>query len=398
MIKVAIVGGKLQGTEAVYLAKKAGMKSLLIDHNDQSPAAGLCDEFLCCDVTRESRELIDALNGVDFILPANENTVVLEALVKLSDKYRYTLAFDKDAYAITSSKLLSDRLIHENRIPAPRYYPDCHAPYIAKPSGFSGSEGVRRFDTEEELKRFLQTVPADEWVIQEFLEGPSYSIEVIGKPGDYKIYEITEIHMDEAYDCKKVTAPCAVTDEQKEGFRRTAVRLAELVRLKGIMDVEVIDDRGEFKVLEIDARIPSQTPTVVYHAAGVNFMEELAELFCNGRLAAKMTARETCGAGQTIHEPEGGTRRAEQAACKRFCSYEHFIVKNGRVTEHGEHIMSADGRLTLRGNFFGADEVISDYAGEGLPWRGTFINSADTAEELARKRENMRKCLIDGRR
>ncbi|HVI41744.1 MAG TPA: hypothetical protein VM577_13920, partial [Anaerovoracaceae bacterium] len=179
-----------------------------------------------------------------------------------------------------------------------------------------------------------------------------------------------EIHMDKVYDCKKVTAPCAITDEQREGFGLIAVKLAELVKLKGIMDVEVIDDHGEFKVLEIDARIPSQTPTVVYHTSGVNFVEELMELFCHGKLKTKE------------HNP------------KKFCSYEHLFIKDGRITEHGEHIMSEGGPLKLRGNFFGADEVISDFVREGLPWRGTFINWADTEEELSLKRENMRLNLL----
>ena len=371
MARIAIVGGKLQGTEAAYLAKKAGMESLLIDYYEKSPAAGLCDEFLCCDVTRESKELIDALNHVDFILPANENVKVLEALARLADKNDYTLAFDKDAYAVSSSKLLSDQLIHENGIPAPQYYPNCKGPYLAKPSGFSGSEGVRRIGTDEELGRFFKTVsPEEKWVVQEFLTGPSYSIEVIGKPGDYQTYEVTEIHMDKTYDCKMVTAPCAITKAQEEGFRRIAVKLAELVKLKGIMDVEVIDDDGDFKVLEIDARIPSQTPTVVYHTTGVNFIEELMELFCHGRLREKAHGK------------------------KKFCSYEHLFIKDGRVTEHGEHIMSGGGLLRLRENFFGADEVISDFLKEGQPWRGTFINRADTEDELAGKRENMRLSLL----
>lgn len=371
MTRIAIVGGKLQGTEAAYLARKAGMESLLIDYYEKSPAAGLCDEFLCCDVTRESKELIDALNTVDFILPANENTEVLDALVKLSEKHQYRLAFDKDAYAISSSKLLSDRLMHENQIPSPRYFPNCRAPYIVKPSGFSGSEGVKRFNRTEELNQFLSSVlNREDWIVQEFLTGPSYSIEVIGKPGCYQTYGVTEIHMDEAYDCKMVTAPCAITKEQEEGFRRIAVRLAELVELKGIMDVEVIDDRGEFKVLEIDARIPSQTPTVVYHATGVNFVEELRDLFCFGSM------------------------RVKEEQKNKFCSYEHYIIKDGRFTEHGEHIMSEAGTLTLRENFFGADEVISDFVKEGMPWRGTFINWADTQEALNLKRENMRLSLL----
>jgi len=371
MTRIAIVGGKLQGTEAAYLAKKAGMESLLIDYYEKSPAIGLCDEFLCYDVTQESKELIEALKSVDFILPANENAEVLDALVRLADKYGFKLAFDRDAYAVSSSKLLSDRMFHENSIPAPRYYPGCKPPYIVKPSGFSGSEGVRKIKTEEELEQFLAAASPDEkWIAQEFLTGPSYSIEVIGRPGHYQTYEVTQIHMDSVYDCRMVTAPCDITREQEEGFRRIAVKLAELVRLKGIMDVEVIDDQGEFKVLEIDARIPSQTPTVVYHTTGVNFVQELMELFCHGTLTAKEPGK------------------------KKFCSYEHFMIKDGRYTEHGEHIMSEGGPLTLRENFFGADEVISDYQREGLPWRGTFINWAETEEELAEKREKMKLNLL----
>jgi pyrrolysine biosynthesis protein PylC len=176
--------------------------------------------------------------------------------------------------------------------------------------------------------------------------------------------------MDQEYDCKKVTAPCSVTKEQEEGFRRIAVQLAGSLNLKGIMDVEVIDDKGEFKVLEIDARIPSQTPTVVYHTTGINLIEELKELFCHGRLGERSSKK------------------------KKFCSYEHLFIKGSRVSEHGEHIMSEGGVLTLRKNFFGADEVISDFVRGGIPWRGTFINRADTEEELNRKRENMRLSLL----
>lgn len=371
MTRIAIVGGKLQGTEAAYLARKAGMESILIDHYEKSPAIGVCDEFLCCDVTQESKELIDAFRSVDFILPANENPEVLAALVKLSEKYQFPLAYDPRAYEISSSKILSDRLMHENGIPSPQYYPNCKSPYIVKPSGFSGSEGVRRIAGEEELKRFLESaIPEDRWIAQEYLTGPSYSIEVIGRPGAYHTYEITEIHMADDYDCNMVTAPCAITDEQAEGFREIAVQLAELVQLKGIMDVEVIDDGGEFKVLEIDARIPSQTPTVVYHTTGINFVEELRDLFCDGELKQKPLTE------------------------KKYCSYEHFLVKDGRFSAHGEHIMSQGGLLKLRTNFFGADEVISDYIRDGLPWRGTFINWADSIEKLEEKRENMKLSLL----
>ena len=37
----AVIGGKLQGIEAVYLSKKAGWKTLLIDKAANVPAVGL---------------------------------------------------------------------------------------------------------------------------------------------------------------------------------------------------------------------------------------------------------------------------------------------------------------------------------------------------------------------
>lgn len=371
MTQVAIIGGKLQGTEAAYLAKKAGIKSILIDWNPAPPAKGLADEFLCCDILQESEELIRVLKKADFVLPAMENDGVLDTLKQLAEEHHFKLAFDWNAYQITSSKLLSDRLIHSNGVSAPQYYPNCKSPYIAKPSSFSGSEGVRKIKTKEEMEAFLKNLPKGEfWVAQEYLEGRSYSIEIIGKPEYYRTYEVTEIHIDDQYDCCKVTAPCSITEEQRAGFRKTAEKLANLVSLNGIMDVEVIDDNGIFKVLEIDARIPSQTPTVVYHATGMNLLEELKDLVCYG----------------SFHT-------GYQEKVVRYVSYEHLLIENGNISQHGEHIMSGTGLLTLRSNFFGASEVISDYVDHQTSWRGTFINWADTEEELMGKRKTMRELL-----
>lgn len=366
MKTVAIIGGKLQGTEAVYLAKKAGIGSLLIDKDPNAPASGFCDRFAAFDVLKKEEELIALLKTADFILPALENDEVLKALAEIAKEHGLKLAFDPAAYRITESKLLSDRLIRERRIPAPCYYPDCDGPYIIKPSGESGSAGVRRAETKEEAEAFQSAAEDREnWVIQEYLEGKSYSIEVIGVPGNYRTYAVTEIHMDDVYDCCMVTSPCSITEKQTRSFEAIGVKLAEMVDLHGIMDVEVIDHRGEFKVLEIDARIPSQTPMVVLHATGTNLLTELMDL--------------------TLY----GTFRHEKAALKRCASIEHYLVEGGAAQKKGEHIMGEAGPLIWRQSFLGADEVLSDFR-EGSPvWRGTFINWADTMELLAEKRELM---------
>ena len=69
---VAVAGGNLQGVEAAYLAQKAGWDVLVMDRKPKVPAAGLCRSFAQLDMTSE-KDLAQALNGVDLVIPALEN-------------------------------------------------------------------------------------------------------------------------------------------------------------------------------------------------------------------------------------------------------------------------------------------------------------------------------------
>ncbi|MEY8369173.1 3-methylornithine--L-lysine ligase PylC [Anaerovoracaceae bacterium 42-11] len=361
-MKVAIIGGKLQGTEAVYLASACGFESILIDSNPQVPAAGLAGRFVCGDITAEDDAVIAAMMEADFVLPANENDQVLEAVCRICKERKLPLAFDKAAYEITKSKKKSDKLFLENGIPAPRYYPDGKAPYIMKPSGESGSAGVTYAETRDEAETFLAACPDPEnWIVQEYLEGPSYSIEVIGVPGNYRTYAVTQIHMDDVYDCCKVTCPCSITKAQEEKFALLGKRLAELVNLHGIMDVEVIDDGEDFKVLEIDARIPSQTPIAVLYASGMNELSDLGDIIVKGKF-------------ETPQKDFG-----------RYSVYEHYLREDGVVRQEGEHMMASCGPLDKRADFAGSRISLLD-KGENGNFRGIFVNWADTKEELEAKR------------
>lgn len=362
-MKVAIVGGKLQGTEAVYLASLAGYESILIDIDPGVQASGFCDEFVCGDIVKEEPHVIEALKKADFVLPANENTEVLNAIKRIAERENLKVAFDFDAYGISSSKIVSDRLFRDNGIPAPAYYPGGKPPYIAKPSGESGSHGVCLLKTREDAERFLSHCENPEsWVVQEFIKGPSYSIEVIGNGETYRTYTITEIHMDEKYDCCMVTAPCEIGEKKEKAFRQIGEKLGSILKLKGLMDVEVMDDGENLKVLEIDARIPSQTPIAVYYSSGDNLLEELADV--------------------TVH----GEFRKEKRGGKRLCAYEHYEMEEARLHREGEHALTKAGPLKVSDGLFSSQKVISDYDPECDDFRGVFINWADSPEELAEKR------------
>ncbi|MBC2723978.1 3-methylornithine--L-lysine ligase PylC [Desulfosporosinus sp.] len=347
-MRVAIVGGKLQGLEAVYLAKKAGWEVVLVDKNDGVPAVELCDQFLMLDVTKVL-EWIPILKDIDLIIPALENLEALNSLVRSAKYAGVPLLFDKESYAISSSKIYSNEMFARTGVPSPNPWPKCTFPIIVKPSGASGSEEVYKVNSTTEFRSFSEKGLTD-WVIEEYLEGPSYSLEVMGFSGVYKVLHITELHMDKNYDCKRVIGSAILSSALREEFEQIGLSLAKNLNLNGIMDIETILHKGKLKVLEIDARLPSQTPVSVYHATGINMLEILGRAFVEGKPWQDFQIRE-----------------------KQGVIYEHIHVTKDKLEICGEHIMSGSGPLHLYPDFFGADEALSNYIPGKTDWVATLI-------------------------
>jgi len=371
-LKVAVVGGKLQGTEAAYLARRAGWPVMLIDKRPDVPAQGLADEFYRLDVADETAELRSILKNAELIVPAFEDARVLEHLKKVADEEGVPIAYDASSYEISSSKKSSDRLFADLGLPAPRPGPSGSFPLLAKPSGSSGSRGVRKILSLSDLDSFLAAGPErEDWVIQEYLEGPSFSLEIFGLGDMYISLQTTVIEVDSRYDCKRVLAPADIPAELKDEFGRIAERIAGALELKGIMDVEVIRHQGRLKVLEIDARLPSQTPTAVFKSTGINMVELLGDVFVRESLPAPPS-----------NPPE------------KAVIYEHIQVGPEAIEVSGEHIMAAAGPLRIHEGFFGADEAITDFVPGKSRWAATLIFVEPSRVDVQVKRDSTLKSLM----
>ena len=371
-MRAAVIGGSLQGVEAVYLAHKAGWEVLLIDKKPMVPASGLCDIFIQLDVT-QVEQLETVIKDVDIVIPATENAHALESLVQWSRFSGIPLAFDAESYEISSSKRESDRLFAGIGVPAPLPWPGCGFPLIVKPVSGSGSEGVRLFQDRKQLENFFSTLSTNDrdWVLQEYLAGPSYSLEIIGNPNNYTTLQVTDLEMDEGCDCKRVLAPTRLSPEQAAQLEKISVKIAQALPLKGLMDVEVILHNGQMKVLEIDARLPSQTPTAVYWSRGINMLELMAQFFSVSSVAKKN--KETKNSQNT----------------DRGVVYEHIKVTSEAIEVCGEHIMAQGGPLQLHTDFFGAEEAITNYAPGKSPWTATLINSGTNLSQAWEKRQQI---------
>jgi pyrrolysine biosynthesis protein PylC len=353
--------------EAVYLAHQAGWEVTLVDRNPQAPAVGLCDSYRRLDILRDAEALTEVLRGADLIIPALEDERALTFLAELAAAQEYPLAFDPAAYDVSSSKRKSDLLFRQNGIPAPRYWPGCGFPLIAKPSALSGSRGVRLIADQRELDEFFkETGPGGgDYILQEFLEGDSYSLEVIGLKEKFLPLLVTELEMDDDFDCKRVSAPVKLDPVLVRQFAEMAEKVAGLLDLTGVMDLEVILHQGVLKLLEIDARLPSQTPTAVYKATGVNIVELLYRVFSLGELP-----------------------REVDLSVKSGVVYEHIRVSPEGVETLGEHIISDAGPLRLVRDFYGADEALTNFEPGRAEWVATLIvTGADRDKAWERRSE-----------
>ena len=368
-MRIGIVGGRLQGIEAVYLCRKAGYESVLIDKDAQAPALTLANEAYILDITKDVNYAKKVLKKVDAVLPANENKKALVHCENLCMELGIPFMQDNAAFWTTSDKLRSAEFLLDLNIPTPKPWPDCGFPAIVKPSRKSGSESVFRANTIWQLQKALKKVRGvdEKIIIQEFIEGSALSLEVIAKKGEATSFQITGLEFDESYSCKRVYAPVVISADVQKKFNEIGEKIAKGLKLNGLTDVQAISREGLPIVNEINARLPSQTPTVVYHSSGVNMVYLLAELFLENELP------------DVRIQP------------RHAVIYQHIKVFDGELRVQGEHVMENVEGLQIIKNFCGANEAITNMTADkevrGLV--ATLIVKAKSLDDVKKKMERV---------
>lgn len=336
MTSVLIVGGKLQGIEISYLASCAGYSTTLVDKNPNVPAVGLVDAFEMIDACDMSA-MLPVIKQHHIIMPALEDTVVLERLYEIARMTSTPIVYDPEAYRVSKSKKNSNALFEKIGVPVPPLSDGTEETVIIKPDDRSGSQGIRVMNGlayKDGLDKNPNLIPPDS-IIQRFIEGPSYSMEVIGSKRGWIGLPITEVLTGDDFDCVGINAPASISPEVCSQFEWIAKQIADSLAIDGIFDIEVIEHEGQLYVLEIDARFPSQTPISVYHATGIN----MVSLLCDKQRQDLLPRMDS----------------------PFFCLYRHIRVSGRRIETIGEHALGQCGVMTSIKGFAGADVAITDY-------------------------------------
>jgi carbamoyl-phosphate synthase large subunit len=138
---------------------------------------------------------------------------------------------------------------------------DWEFPLFIKPRTGAGSRGIMKIDTPSELKKLERN---SELLVQEFLPGKEYSVDVLTTKNGQIIASVPRERM-------KIDSGIAVTsrtlkDRDLEGFGR---KVAEKVGLTFTANIQFRQNRaGKPCLLEVNPRFPGTMPLTV--ASGVN--------------------------------------------------------------------------------------------------------------------------------
>lgn len=369
MTKLCVVGGKLQGMEATYLAKKAGYDVILIDRRHKPIASALADEFHKLDVIKD-REAIKAIfKRTDAVLPALEDVKALLITEKMCQEVGVPYMQDNASFILTSNKYNFIRFCEKHGLPFPEMFPEAELPFIIKPVVSSGSRGIHLVNTFKELEKVWRRMKKRgiKFLVQEYVTGYFLSLELFGLNGCPLPMQVTCLEFDESYGCKRVLAPWPYESKIINDVVTLGKKLVKKMNLTGLTDVQVVVHDGIVKIIEANARLPSQTPTVVYHSTGINMVKSLVEMFTKNKLPN--------------HQPN----------IEKAVIYEHILIKDGKLKVVAEHNLSNAMGMRIEKGFYGTDEALTNLSHEGGV--ATLIVSGANLQQAKMKMEEVIKLI-----
>ena len=181
----------------------------------------------------------------------------------------------------------NDFVIDFSEISGQRPSQELHFPVIVKPRDNSGSRGVKLCRNQEELiasmEEALDNSKLDSVLVEEFIDGPEYSIEGLHYDGKSEVIQFTEKRTTEfPYNVELGhIQPANISEENKLKIRETISKIGSALHFENCPShTELkINNRGIF-VIETSPRLGGDyiTSTLTPLSTGVNLEDELLKI------------------------------------------------------------------------------------------------------------------------
>ena len=232
-------------------------------------------------------------HGIDAIVTAATDKPLV-MMARIAEKYGFPF-FSVDTARWSTDKFQMKQRFLEGGVPCAKgrlvksvdETSDMDYPVIVKPRDNSGSRGVKLCRTpkelEESMTEALEYSKLDTVLVEEFIEGPEYSIEGLHYDGKDEVIQFTEKKTTEfPYNVELGhKQPALLSDEQKDAIREIISKIGKALMFENCPShTELkINDRGIF-VIETSPRLGGDyiTSTLVPLSTGINMEDQLLNI------------------------------------------------------------------------------------------------------------------------
>ena len=231
--------------------------------------------------------------GIDAIVTAATDKPLV-MMARIAEKYGYPFYSVETAQWSTDKFQMKQRFV-EGGVPCAKgrlvksveETTDMVYPVIVKPRDNSGSRGVKLCRSKEELEASMSEAfdvsKLDTILVEEFIEGPEYSIEGLHHDGRSEVIQFTEKKTTEfPYNVELGhIQPANISDDIKQQIREIVAKIGKALHFENCPShTELkINERGVF-VIETSPRLGGDyiTSTLTPLSTGVNVEDELLKI------------------------------------------------------------------------------------------------------------------------
>ena len=295
--KLAIIGASYLQMPLVMKAKEMGVESICFAWEEGAVCKKICDHFYpVSTVDKEAILKICREIKIDGITTIASDVAVLTVnyvaenmgLVGNPDKYSET----------ATNKYLMRQCFMDNNVPSPKFcltegsIPEAvkafRYPVIVKPTDRSGSRGVEKVDSTEELQAAIERACNESFqkkaVIEEFVEGREISVESISYKGKHYVLQITDKVTTEAPFFVELEhhQPSTLSEDIKKRVKKIVLNALDALHIQyGASHSELkITKDGDIRVIEIGARMGGDFigSDLVRLSTGYDFLKGVIEV------------------------------------------------------------------------------------------------------------------------
>ena len=297
--RIVIIGANNFQLPLILKAKEMGLETHVFAWNEGAVGKEYADFFYPISITEKDTilEKCKKINPIGVISIASDLASI--TVNYLAEKLNL-IGNGTESSLISTNKYLMRKAFEKRKDPSPKNYrsdelkeniiSEWKCPLIVKPVDRSGSRGINKVESPEELDKAIKLAEELSFdkkaIIEEFVEGNEYSVEYVSYKGVHHFLAVT----------KKMTTgaphfietghvqPANIPNHILKNIKKIIEHALDTLKIKyGASHSEIkIDSKGNIMIIEIGGRMGGDCigSDLVYLSTGYDFLKMVIQIAC----------------------------------------------------------------------------------------------------------------------